>query len=141
MYNGSPIRMITSVLNDYKWLPWKFSSANKRFWSEKDVQLQFMNWLAGELNIKTMEDWNNVTNGQVIERGGKVLLSIYNNNLAECLKAVYPHEYNLHKVGKLSLQQLNDIHNSKILTILHIESDFNHLSFQYQFHYYSFFEF
>ena len=31
------------------------------YWKVKENQLQYMNWLSQKLNIKTMEDWYNVS--------------------------------------------------------------------------------
>ena len=62
-YNkNSHMNLITSVYPNYKWLPWKFSHTPKGYWNDENNIKEYMNWLSEKLNIKTMEDWYNVTN-------------------------------------------------------------------------------
>ena len=53
--------MITNTYPNYKWLPWKFSQTSKGYWDDTNNVKEYMNWLSEQLNIKTMEDWYNVS--------------------------------------------------------------------------------
>ena len=55
------MNIITSVYPNYNWLPWKFIQSPKGFWNDEKNVKAYMNWLSEKLNIKTMEDWYNVT--------------------------------------------------------------------------------
>ena len=60
-FNNSPIKLITSVYPNQNWLPWKFNQAPKGYWNDENNVKQYINWLGDKLNIKTMEDWYNVS--------------------------------------------------------------------------------
>ena len=42
-------------------MPWKILQTPKRFWNDRKNITAYMDWLAETLNIKTMEDWYNVS--------------------------------------------------------------------------------
>ena len=48
------------VYNEYNWLPWRFSSAPNGYWSDHSNQKLYINWLAEQIGIKSIEDWYNV---------------------------------------------------------------------------------
>ena len=50
-----------SEFPEYEWLPWKFNTVPKGFWDDRANIDKYMSWLSKELNIKTIEDWYNVT--------------------------------------------------------------------------------
>ena len=60
-YKNSHINLIKSVYPDYKWLPWKFNHVPRGYWKDENNIKEYMNWLSQKLNIKSMEDWYNVT--------------------------------------------------------------------------------
>jgi hypothetical protein len=53
--------MLTALYPQYEWLPWKFKRAPYGFWESATNQLQFMDWVGKQLNVKEMIDWYNVT--------------------------------------------------------------------------------
>lgn len=60
-YKGSPIKLLSSVFPEYNWLPWKFHSIPKGFWEKDGNQMVYMKWLEDKLNVKSEEDWYNVS--------------------------------------------------------------------------------
>ena len=59
---GNSIPTILSVVYpEHEWLPWKFDSCPRHFWTVPANQRKFMDWAAKELNIKDMSDWYNIT--------------------------------------------------------------------------------
>ena len=46
---------------EYKWLPWKFDTVPHRFWEDINNVKRYVQWLGDQLNIKTMEDWYQVS--------------------------------------------------------------------------------
>jgi hypothetical protein len=59
------------------------SITNRRF------QRTFLDWLGRKLMFKDMEDWYRITNKQIIENGGKVLLDKYRNSPSRMIRSVY----------------------------------------------------
>jgi len=60
----------TSESNGFVWAPWKFRSLPKLWFDNGENRRQFIEWVRGELNIKTLHDFYNLSNSQVIELGG-----------------------------------------------------------------------
>ena len=61
-YNkDSYIKLITRVYPNYQWLPWKFTHTSRGYWKDENNVKEYMNWLSEKLNIKTMEDWYNIS--------------------------------------------------------------------------------
>lgn len=42
------------------WKPWLFNSVPPLFWTKRENQLNFMNWLGKKLGIVKLEDWYGV---------------------------------------------------------------------------------
>jgi hypothetical protein len=54
------------------------------FWENVANHKLYFDWLGGELNVKTPEDWNRVTIDKVAEHGGSgLLMNYYNNSLSK----------------------------------------------------------
>lgn len=60
-YNNSHVRLIISIYPTYNWLPWRFNVVSETIWNDKNNQLNYMEWLSEKLNIKSKEDWYNVS--------------------------------------------------------------------------------
>ena len=58
---GSYINLIMNNFPNYNWLPWKFNSVPDGFWSDSSNAKKYINWLANELKVNTMEDWYKVS--------------------------------------------------------------------------------
>ena len=58
---GDTLTLLLSIYPNYDWLPWKFNSLPKGYWNNKENQLKFTNWISKQLNIKSIEDWYNIT--------------------------------------------------------------------------------
>lgn len=56
-YDGSIINVLKKVFPEHTWLTWNFKFIPKNHWKSKENQLEFMEWLGGQLNHKTMDDW------------------------------------------------------------------------------------
>ena len=67
---------------------WKFSKfvdrVPKNFWNDKSNHKLFLDYFAKENNIKSVSDWYNITRKDIIEGGGKILLSKY-VSIFDCL--------------------------------------------------------
>jgi hypothetical protein len=60
------------------------------YWNSKANQLLELKKLEQKLNIQQPTDWYSITQREIIEKGGKVLISKYNDSLSKTLSALYP---------------------------------------------------
>eukprot|EP01118_Nematostelium_gracile_P007654 TRINITY_DN2498_c0_g1_i1.p1 TRINITY_DN2498_c0_g1~~TRINITY_DN2498_c0_g1_i1.p1 ORF type:complete len:323 (-),score=51.17 TRINITY_DN2498_c0_g1_i1:3-971(-) len=79
-YNGSPSKMIMSLLTDHPWSLWQFSRIQTCTWNDIQMQREFMKHLSTELGIRNMEDWYYIMPTQICKHGGAGLLNKYNGS-------------------------------------------------------------
>jgi hypothetical protein len=48
------------VYSEFKWNPWKFTTANKHFWDDERNVVNYLKEIAAELNITKLNDWYEV---------------------------------------------------------------------------------
>ena len=60
-YGFSPLKILSAVYPEYKWLSAKFKHSSKNVWKNVDFQRQFVEYLGKELGIKDISDWYNVS--------------------------------------------------------------------------------
>lgn len=49
--------MLLDVYPEFTWKIWRFPRVPNAFWNEKHNQRAFLEEIATEMNIKSMEDW------------------------------------------------------------------------------------
>jgi len=77
-YNGSVVKMITSVYKEHNWLVWKFEEGPPiGWWEPYKHQRQFLDWLGKQLNFTSMDDWYGITCDTLSKYGGKLLSVIF----------------------------------------------------------------
>ena len=95
-YNNSISRAISTIYSEHKWRIWKFRTP-KDYWSNKENQKEYLNWLASDLGLKNMEDWYNITEGIIAANGGSVLIRMYGSSM-KLLESSFPdHNWNVEK--------------------------------------------
>lgn len=96
-----------SVSVEYRWIAWKFAKVPQGFWNSPNNQRLFFDWMAEDMNMKTLEDWYNVSvevcllhftlfnrNVKEVEkRGGSILMQHFGGSLRRALSTVYS-DYN-----------------------------------------------
>ena len=77
--------------------PWKFDDAyfihfysRRPYISNIENQKKLMEIFKRKLNLNSMDDWLFVSKFQLIEIGGKYLLSFYSNDMKNLLQTIYP---------------------------------------------------
>ena len=50
-----------TVYNNYDWLPWKFIVISAGYFASRENQEKFMKWFANEKNLRTEEDWYQIS--------------------------------------------------------------------------------
>eukprot|EP01114_Cavostelium_apophysatum_P020502 TRINITY_DN6892_c0_g1_i1.p1 TRINITY_DN6892_c0_g1~~TRINITY_DN6892_c0_g1_i1.p1 ORF type:complete len:515 (+),score=94.07 TRINITY_DN6892_c0_g1_i1:59-1603(+) len=97
-YGGSKPKALEAIFPEYKWKLWKFSLERipPSFWTSKSNRREFMDDLVTELNLQSPNDYYQIKNEHVVERGGTALLKIFDNSTAKLLMNVYPeHDFPL----------------------------------------------
>eukprot|EP01114_Cavostelium_apophysatum_P014947 TRINITY_DN3989_c0_g1_i1.p1 TRINITY_DN3989_c0_g1~~TRINITY_DN3989_c0_g1_i1.p1 ORF type:complete len:475 (-),score=70.21 TRINITY_DN3989_c0_g1_i1:108-1532(-) len=80
---------------EHKWKNYHFHKG-KRVWSNLAHAKHFLDEVAHKLNLKSWEDWYQVSKETVEEEGGKSLLQLHDGNLGDLLSKVYPeHDWKL----------------------------------------------
>ena len=62
-----------------------FSSQTKNFWENHDNVSNFLQFVCKELNLKTSNDWNSITQKQIIKFGGNKLIQKYSMFDLKCI--------------------------------------------------------
>jgi hypothetical protein len=100
-YNHSPYKVLTSVYNQYDWLPWKFGRCPRSYFEDVNNVRKFLDWAGKELNLKDMGGWYSVTSKvnkeqrlwlmfqNLIDLGGHQAVTKY-NSLYHLLSTIYP---------------------------------------------------
>ncbi len=62
------------------------------YWKDSENQCQFIEGMAKQLRITSMDQWYYVEKADIVERGGNLLINeVYRGSLIEAIKGVYPH--------------------------------------------------
>lgn len=85
-------RSLSEVFTDHYWAPWKFKSSTvpRKWWEDKNNQLEFMKDLMKQLGYKSLTDCYNITAQQIAQHGGHRLLSLYKSSPAEIMTTLFP---------------------------------------------------
>ncbi len=73
-YTDSTHEALRDYRPEFRWLPWKFHTAPKNFWSNARNRRSYMDWLAVELGFQRPEDWYDATKRTFADHGGAGLL-------------------------------------------------------------------
>jgi len=90
LYRGSPSELIMSSFPEHDWKPWMFQPTPRGFWSLKENQKKYMEWLRGVLKIEEMDDWYGVTVESFSTNNGRGLLALYGNSPSELIMSTFP---------------------------------------------------
>src|SRR5256885_592636 len=69
-YNDSLFQALSSVYPEYNRQPWKFDTTFQKWSGDPQLIRKYMEWLAGELNVKNLDDWYSVTLSDIKLQGG-----------------------------------------------------------------------
>lgn len=65
----------------------------RRRWSAAETRRAFLEGVAAELGVETMEDWRKVTTSDIRERGGRGLLRRYGESVFGALRDTFPEQH------------------------------------------------
>ena len=82
--------MLLGAYPDHKWYPWKFHQVSKNFWDRMDrsQEMEFVEWLSKELEIRVLDDWYRISFEQVRKVAPTTLFAKF--GLPVVLGRVYP---------------------------------------------------
>jgi hypothetical protein len=89
-YNGSPYAFLCEVFPNELWLPWKFKQTSKNFWNDPKNIRFYLDWLANELNFKSLDEYYYVSQNTYRKYDGMGLQKKFNGCRLEMLKFAYP---------------------------------------------------
>ena len=90
LYNYSMIDTLQAIYPDYQWDIHRFKRKPQSFWLSEDNQRSFLHQLYHKRGMKSMEEWNNVKNEEIMKEGGSGLLGQYKGSLFSALQSLYP---------------------------------------------------
>jgi hypothetical protein len=114
-YNNRVQRMISTIYPEIEWLPWKFRLSPMNYWNDIKNHKQYMEWLFGILDYKTIEDRYKIT-ADIINKnyGGGLLSNQYNSSLQRMITTIYPEiEWLPWKFIQVPANYWNNIENHK----------------------------
>jgi hypothetical protein len=88
-YGGSPSKLVQAIYPQHQWILSKFDTVPRGYWSDKENQKNFMDWLGKELGFEDMDDWYNISLKDLEESGARRLLDKY-NSLFNLVSSIYP---------------------------------------------------
>ena len=117
-------KLLQTIYPNY---PWDFSE----YWQNSHLhfktlnnQQKFLDSLFFHYQLTSFDDWLTISREKIITRGGKSLLTFYNNNLDELLLSVYPNfpwEFDKRKkIGTLCLLPSQQHFLDHVYTSLHL---------------------
>eukprot|EP01114_Cavostelium_apophysatum_P021760 TRINITY_DN7678_c1_g1_i3.p1 TRINITY_DN7678_c1_g1~~TRINITY_DN7678_c1_g1_i3.p1 ORF type:complete len:362 (-),score=85.74 TRINITY_DN7678_c1_g1_i3:265-1350(-) len=116
LYSDSPSKALIASFPEYDWKIHEFNSAPLNHWSSLQNRRKFFDDLAHRLNIKSFEDWYNVSEADVSQNGGAGLLrSHYNGSHVKALVAIYPeHDWQPWRFAKTPVDYFVDVENQRL---------------------------
>ena len=129
-YSNNIYQMINEISNNHSFTIQK----KKAIWDDVDYQLAFLEKIFKEWKFESLDDWNNVTNRQLMSvKGGKSILARYNDSVSLMLISLYPnHNWNLLERSKLPQRYWTVQNQLKFFNSLYIKWKFNSLDDWYK---------
>jgi len=86
-FGSSYIALLSSVVNDFTFFPWKFPSLPKTFWKSLENRKSYAEWLVEEVGLK---DKDELAYKHFLENHGKTLMSLYGYSVRAFLASLEP---------------------------------------------------
>jgi len=76
-FNSSTREMVTKLLPEMEWLPWRFNISPVGFWYEKEKRDMFLKWLAEQMGWEKKEDWYSLSQNILRTHYGATLMVMF----------------------------------------------------------------
>lgn len=90
LFKMSVGNLVAHAYPEHHWIKWKFSRIGKHSWNDISLQKEYLDWVFTMENMKSLEDWYNMSKKRLIELHGSSLLAVYDRSLYKALCRVYP---------------------------------------------------
>jgi len=90
VFKNSVYNALTSTYPSHVFLPWKFVKAPSKFWQSAHNQRSYLDWLAKQLSLTSMEDWYKVHLDDLLNNYGGGLMMKHRRSVARALATAYP---------------------------------------------------
>jgi len=99
LHRGSPADLIRAVYSEHKFLPWKFNSVPKNYWSKVENRRNYLEWIKTENKWTHLEDFYKLEMTFLQETSPSLVNHI---NLIQLVKSAYPnHNWEPWKFSKV----------------------------------------
>ena len=116
IYSGSLYKALQKIYPEHSWKLSEYDRVPVGYWTDVDIQKQFLESIFRELEMKTLDDWYKVSTKEVRDRGGYRLMDLYSGSLMKALQLIYPqHKWDISKFSKVSNGFWNNINNQREL--------------------------
>jgi len=89
LHRNSPSEVLISLFPKHDWKPWMFEIAPHGFWSLKENQMKYMEWLGGVINVNSIDEWRSVPRESFAENHGTRLLSVYRGSIETLVSSIF----------------------------------------------------
>eukprot|EP01114_Cavostelium_apophysatum_P006341 TRINITY_DN1760_c0_g1_i4.p1 TRINITY_DN1760_c0_g1~~TRINITY_DN1760_c0_g1_i4.p1 ORF type:complete len:435 (+),score=98.75 TRINITY_DN1760_c0_g1_i4:205-1509(+) len=83
------MKAVMQIYPDHEWNEWKFQKIPAKFWSDRENQMRYFNWLSKELKVTKLEDWYKVK-VEDISKAKSLIDNCYGGSLAAWLSSLFP---------------------------------------------------
>eukprot|EP01027_Heterolobosea_sp_BB2_P018918 GEZU01026579.1.p1 GENE.GEZU01026579.1~~GEZU01026579.1.p1 ORF type:complete len:601 (+),score=135.41 GEZU01026579.1:14-1816(+) len=116
-YENSMLLALQGIYPEHPWQEAGSPRALNGYWNDPKNQRNFLNRIAEELNVKTLDDFYKISADDVRSKGGASLLNhYYDGSLEKALQTIYPeHNWDVSKFEKASNDYWKDPKNHREL--------------------------
>lgn len=94
-FSNSPGAVVHAVYPEHPWLQWRFHTVPRHWWTKKENQRAYTDWLFAHCGWTSPKDWYYASRADFESNSGVRLLNLYKNRLSELIKSIYPeHDWN-----------------------------------------------
>jgi hypothetical protein len=112
--------LLREVFPEHPWDNSKFSTKPQNFWKSKETQRLFLEELSLKLGIQVgnYAAWYKITNNDVSDKGGAVLLEYHKGSVSQMVATLYPeHHWELSKFSRRPKKFWHSLENQKAYVI------------------------
>lgn len=89
-YGNSFIQAFETSYPFHKWIPWSFEEkVDPKFWDNEKNQRSFMQSVANQFGLKSLEDWYRISPKQLKENGGTTILIKNGRTISKLISTIF----------------------------------------------------
>eukprot|EP01114_Cavostelium_apophysatum_P005030 TRINITY_DN1558_c0_g1_i1.p1 TRINITY_DN1558_c0_g1~~TRINITY_DN1558_c0_g1_i1.p1 ORF type:complete len:545 (+),score=133.12 TRINITY_DN1558_c0_g1_i1:262-1896(+) len=101
--HGSSIsKTLMAVYPEHNWLLHRFRHVPAGYWKDVKNQRDCMEYIGEKLGVKVLEDWYQISGGNIRDLGGSGLLAVYNGNYVSAITSIFKeHDWQIEKFAHI----------------------------------------